>query len=119
VKFRDLPTGQYFYDETRTSAWVKTRPNQARKALEDDSDYAVNDFATFSPEELCEPSDNLERAHRSALAIRAVQDHAHCEQEPRDLLTDLMHYCTTKGLDFQHELEIAIAFYKDETCLQH
>ena len=40
------------------------------------------------------------------------------EAEPcqvRDLLADLMHLCDVQGIDFDHETEMARAFFADES----
>lgn len=54
---------------------------------------------------------NEDRALRAQSALKYYTDGA---LDQSDLLADLMHYCTTKGIEFDDELSIARGNYTAE-----
>jgi hypothetical protein len=55
------------------------------------------------------------RATRAQAALDAWYEAGGDEPDlVRDLLADLMHLCDQRDIDFDHEVEMARAFYSDE-----
>jgi len=60
--------------------------------------------------------DNEMRSSRAEAALAAWHEAGGDEPDLiRDLLADLMHLCDERGADFDYEVEMARAFYGDET----
>jgi hypothetical protein len=62
------------------------------------------------------PEGNADRAQRAWVALRVHQAYTGSEELPRpaDMLSDLMHYCSAEGVDFDKELDTACEFFGDE-----